>query len=179
MLYLVRKIRKLKFMIKLGKLTDYAVVIMSKLCDKRKPSLVSACYISSKTEIPEPTVAKILKKLSKGGLLSSVRGASGGYKLAKPADQISLFDVVTSLDGPVSIVSCMGEGSSKNCVANSKCNIKCGCYSVNQKIIALLKDTKLVDLIDNVDKVEAVECDCYPSLDAIHTSSIYESETKE
>jgi FeS assembly SUF system regulator len=132
-------------MIKLGKLTDYAVVIAAKLSQEGLSVSRSAHYLSEKTGIPEPTVAKVLKQLTKGQIVQSVRGATGGYHLARPADTISIAEIVVAMDGPISIVSCAGE-SNELCKAEVQCPVKGNWEPVNRAMKAALENVKLSDM---------------------------------
>lgn len=131
-------------MIKLGKLTDYAVAVMVQLSREGNGAARSAHQLAERTSIPEPTVAKVLKKLARKKLVESVRGAAGGYRLAGAADQISICDVIEALDGPIAIVSCVGE--SESCRAQPKCPAKGKWTPVNHAIRAALQAVRLSDM---------------------------------
>lgn len=131
-------------MIKLSKLTDYAIVTMVTLA-KDSGAARSAHYLSEKTGVPEPTIAKILKLLTHEKLVESVRGAAGGYRSVRSADQISVTEVITAMDGPIAIVSCI-EGNDDDCAAEHKCPIKGGWEPVNEAIKSALEKVKLSDL---------------------------------
>lgn len=139
-------------MIKLGKLTDYAVVIMAQLANEEENKSCSANYLSDKTGIPEPTVAKILKKLSHGDLLKSIRGAAGGYSLNKVVGDISVADVVLVMEGGVSMVGCVGSDAKSNrrkakrCFARDKCTTMHSWAIVNAAVVNLLKSISLTDM---------------------------------
>ncbi len=136
-------------MVRLGKLTDYAVFIMAHLANDNNTR--SAKYLSDKTGIPEPTVAKILKKLSKGGVLKSIRGASGGYKVDENIKEISLLDIINLIEGSVAMVACAGGSKEKTdkCLGRNKCIVKSKWMKVNNDISDILHNVKLVDMIDD------------------------------
>ena len=98
-------------MIRLSKLADYGIVLAT-FC-ARAPS-VGAAVVSTYTArelaeragIPLPTVGKILKALCRGGVLVSHRGAHGGYGLARPAETISVTEIIQALDGPIAMTEC-------------------------------------------------------------------------
>lgn len=62
--------------------------------------------ISTNMQIPESFLAKILQRLMRAGLVDSVRGAGGGFKLARPASEINVLDVMEAIDGPLVINRC-------------------------------------------------------------------------
>lgn len=133
-------------MIKLGKLTDYAIAVMGQLAQENADASCSAHYLSGKTGVPEPTVAKVLKLLSKGGLVSSVRGAAGGYKLAKTADQVPIADIITTMDGPIAIVSCV-DGQQEACEMWETCPTRGNWGHVNEAIKTALEGVKLTQML--------------------------------
>jgi FeS assembly SUF system regulator len=106
----------------------------------------SASHISGRTGVPEPTVAKILKVLSKGNLVVSERGANGGYKLVKSADDISIAEIITTMEGPISIVACVDDHE-ENCNMSGTCPSKGKWDRVNEAIKSALDDVKLKDMM--------------------------------
>ena len=132
-------------MFKISKLTDYAVVILSKMAET-PDALSSAAQVSELTRLPEPTVAKLLKLLAGGQILSSVRGAHGGYKLAAPADNISLADIVVAIDGPVSLTACV-EGSNESCDFAPSCPVNGRWTKVNTAVRSALDNITLADMM--------------------------------
>ncbi len=133
-------------MIKLGKLTDYAIAVMGQLVREGIESAHSAHSLSDKTGIPEPTVAKVLKLLSKGNLVVSERGAAGGYKLVKQAEQISIGEIITAIDGPISIVACV-DGQHESCAMWGTCPTKGNWDRVNDAIKSALEGVKLTEML--------------------------------
>ena len=133
-------------MIKLGKLTDYAIAVMGQLAQEGTTSSHSAHHLSDKTGIPEPTVAKVLKLLSKGNLVTSERGAAGGYKLVKGAEKTSIAEIITTMDGPISIVSCVDEESAP-CDMAETCPTKGNWKRVNDAIRSALEGVMLSEML--------------------------------
>lgn len=130
-------------MLKLGKLTDYAITLMVSLAGGTQAR--SAAFLAERTAIPEPTVAKVLKSLARAGLVVSSRGVSGGYSMARAASDISVAEIVEAMDGPIAIVSCV-EGSNEVCASESKCPAKGKWAPVNASIRAALEAVRLTDL---------------------------------
>ncbi len=133
-------------MLKLGKLTDYAIVVMVQLAREGENAARSASHLADKTALPEPTVAKVLKTLLKENLVSSVRGAQGGYKLARDPVALSVCEIVEAMDGPIAIVSCV-EGSDDPCPAEQRCPTKGKWDPVNRAIRGALKELSLADMM--------------------------------
>ena len=76
-------------MFRLRRLTDYGIVLMAHLASCEEGSTHAAREVALETQLPLPVVSKVLKSLARGGLLRSVRGAKGGYSLARPATRRS------------------------------------------------------------------------------------------
>lgn len=131
-------------MLKLSKLTDYATVILSHMA-KDKARVHGAVEIAELTGIAQPTVSKILKILAKAGVLSSIRGAKGGYSLAREPDRITVATVISALEGPIALTEC--SVSHKGCDQASGCRIQGNWHLINQKIAQALESVTLADLI--------------------------------
>ena len=140
---LLKSVRK--NVIKLGKLTDYAIVLLIQLIREGEGASRSAHALAEKTGVPEPTVAKILKILAKENLVESTRGAAGGYRLARPAEAYSIVDVITGMDGPIAVVACV-DGSEDDCAARDKCPVKGNWDRVNEAIKTALSAIKLTEM---------------------------------
>jgi len=82
---------------------DYALRAMTELA-AAAPSLVTAEQLALRQKIPPKFLESILAQLRNGGLVASQRGAEGGYRLAKPAEEISIADVIRELEGPIATV---------------------------------------------------------------------------
>ena len=82
---------------------DYALRAMTELA-ATSPSLMTGEQIATAQKIPPKFLESILAQLRNGGLVASQRGAEGGYRLAKPAEEISIADVIRELEGPIATV---------------------------------------------------------------------------
>jgi len=92
-------------MLRIGKLTDYATVILATLATDRT-RLLTAGTVSERTHIAAPTVAKLLKQMHRAGLVNSTRGTHGGYQLAHEPGQISAAAILDALEGPIALTQC-------------------------------------------------------------------------
>lgn len=133
-------------MIRLGKLTDYAIVVMVQLAREGDNASRSAPVLAEKTGLPEPTVSKVLKTLARENLVTSVRGAQGGYKLANEPGQLSVRAIIEAVEGPIAIVSCV-EGTNDPCQAESRCPTKGKWDPVNRAIRSALEELTLADMM--------------------------------
>src|ERR1700710_77857 len=101
-------------MLRLSKLTDYAVVVLVRL--EASGGGTTSPSLAPETGIPEPTVAKVLKALAAADLVVSQRGARGGYRLACALEEIPVARVITAIDGPISLTACV-DGAVGGCEA--------------------------------------------------------------
>jgi len=92
-------------MIILSKLADYGVIVATHLASVA-PTQVNAMHLAADTRLPQTTVAKVLKLLAKAGIVSAVRGAAGGYRLARQAGAISVAEIVAAIDGDFAMTQC-------------------------------------------------------------------------
>ena len=109
-------------MLRLSKLTDYAVVVLVRLSDEAGAAVQTTPGIAAATGVPEPTVAKVLKAMAGSGLVVSQRGARGGYRLARPLSAMPIRDVIEAIDGPIALTSCV-EGGAGGCEATALCPV--------------------------------------------------------
>lgn len=131
-------------MLKVSKLTDYATVILSVIA-KEQWRVHGALELAEVTGIALPTVSKILKILAKAGVLSSTRGAKGGYCLAKEPEKITVATVICALEGPIALTEC--SISHKGCDQAIGCRIQGNWHLINQKIAHALESVTLADMI--------------------------------
>jgi FeS assembly SUF system regulator len=135
-------------MLRLSKLTDYAVVVLIRLAegDRLAPDCVQTSPgLSAGTGVPEPTVAKVLKSLASAGLVSSQRGARGGYRLTRSLSAITVADVIYAVDGPIALTACV-DGSTSCCDVSSVCAVRGRWDLVNSAIQDALAAITLADM---------------------------------
>jgi FeS assembly SUF system regulator len=130
-------------MLKLSKLTDYAVVVLVQLGEG--PCLQTSGGIAAATGVPEPTVAKVLKIMTAAGLVGSQRGARGGYRLARPLNAIPVLDVIKAIEGPIALAACV-EHSIVICESSPLCPVKGRWDAVNKAILDALSALTLADM---------------------------------
>ena len=130
-------------MLRLSKLTDYAVVVLVRLSSGQ--NVQTSPGIAAATGIPEPTVAKVLKALAGGGLVASQRGARGGYRLLHPLAAIPVANVIAAIDGPIALTACV-EGGAGGCEAEHLCPVRGRWDPVNDAIVEALTAITLADM---------------------------------
>jgi FeS assembly SUF system regulator len=127
----------------MSKLADYSTVVLSVLA--REPRRTrTAAELALESATPLPTVSKILKTLLKNGLLTSVRGATGGYLLAKAPAQISVAEIIFAMEGPIGLTEC---GSHPGiCVQESTCTVRHHWNRINDAVRDALGKVSLAEL---------------------------------
>jgi FeS assembly SUF system regulator len=94
-------------MLRISKLTDYAILLMVELT--RDSEMLSAHALAERIHVEIPTASKVLKLLAGDGLLESYRGASGGYRVSRQAGDISVAEVIAAIEGPIAMTECSVE----------------------------------------------------------------------
>lgn len=130
-------------MFRIGKLTDYALIIMSKMATRaawqwRMEDVAEA------TQLPLPTVRKLLRALLAANLVRSERGARGGYQLARLPDLISVAEIIMAIEGPVAITECCDV--EPDCDRLGACDMESRWPAINGLIQQLLKVVTLADI---------------------------------
>jgi FeS assembly SUF system regulator len=109
---------------RLSHLADYAVVLMTAAARRAAGERLSATELASETGVPLPTTQKLMGQLAASGLLTSARGAAGGFALARPAAEISLADIVEAVEGPIAMTVCSGSEGVSDCALDAHCRVK-------------------------------------------------------
>ncbi|TAN50268.1 MAG: SUF system Fe-S cluster assembly regulator [Methylococcaceae bacterium] len=132
-------------MIRISKLTDYAFIVLGHMARGRHEAVYAAAELATGTGIAVPTVSKVLKSLTRAGVVRSLRGVRGGYALCRPARETSVATVIHALEGPIAITECG--------IAEHQCNQSDACHTrgnwdlINQAIRGALESVSLADLV--------------------------------
>lgn len=130
-------------MLRIGKLTDYATVVLA--CLAQEPARHrAATELADRTRLSPPTVRKILKELQRAGMVISSRGATGGYRLARAPQLISAAQILDVFEGPIAITEC--SGASSQCGIERLCRVGGAWQRVNAAIRRALEDVTLQQL---------------------------------
>ncbi len=130
---------------RLTHLADYAVVMMTAAARRPAGARLSATELSGETGVPLPTAQKLMGKLASAGLLTSARGAGGGFAMARPVAEISLADIVEAVEGPIAMTNCI-EGSHHLCAIEGSCRVKPHLHAVNFAVRGALQGVSLASL---------------------------------
>lgn len=128
-------------MLSISKQTDYAVELILALSKLREQEVLSLKAFSVESRISFLFLQRIATPLRKAGLVESVRGINGGYRLRKPASQISFREVIEAIQGPFAVLACTKK---ETCKLEQMCTAKHGLRSVEAEIMDLLSSRYLV-----------------------------------
>ena len=130
---------------RLSHLADYAVVLMTAAARYPAGARLSATELSANTGVPLPTAQKLMGQLAACGLLSSARGASGGFALAKAPQDISLADIVEAVEGPIALTMC-SDSNNHECALDGFCREKPHIGVVGNAVRGALGAVRLTEL---------------------------------
>lgn len=132
-------------MIILSKLADYGVIVATHLA-AHPARQINAQALAAETRLPRATVAKVLKSLAHAGIVSALRGATGGYRLARDATLISVAEVVASIDGAIGMTQCSVH--EPGCERHDFCPTRPHWQRINLAISQALSAVTLADMAD-------------------------------
>ena len=131
-------------MLRMTKQADYGMVLLSHMAADPERRY-AAPELASETQLPLPTVSKILKLLSRANVLDSHRGVKGGYSLAVDPVELSVGRMITVLDGPIAITECV-EDAPGSCSQEATCQIRANWQRINEAVRASLECISLAEL---------------------------------
>ena len=142
-------------MFRISRLTDYGIVIMAHLAGRQDDHTHNARELADEVQLPVPAVGKILKSLTRAGLLTSQRGSKGGYSLARAADEISVVEMISALEGPVGITECTIHPGA--CAQEASCRVRDPWQRINAAVRDALDHITLADLAKPVSLADSYE----------------------
>ena len=117
-----------------------------------RPVLTSE--IGRATSVPEAYLHKVFQQLGRSGLVTSQRGARGGFRLSRDSNQITLKDVVESIDGSLPIYTCLRE--LRGCSLGLPCPVQSAFEEARQRMAEVLEATSISDLLVDIGRQEPV-----------------------
>jgi Rrf2 family protein len=126
---------------------DYAVVMMSAAARHGCGARLSATLLSEETGVPLPTAQKLMQRLAGAGLLSSLRGTGGGFKLTRPAAAINLADIIEAIEGPIAMTTCVDDHRD-DCALEGACQTKPHWGAINGAVRGALAAVPLTQLAE-------------------------------
>ena len=142
-------------MLKLSKKADYGLIALKHLAMHGREGAASASDIAEVYGISATLMAKVLQKLARNGLVAARHGSSGGYTLAREASRITALDVITAIDGPLFITSCVTHRG--QCDQSSTCTVREPLRRVNDSILEVLNKVTISQMTDESPSSEVVE----------------------
>ena len=134
-------------MLKLSKKADYGLIAVRHLACCAPRESCSASDIAAIFSISIPLLAKVLQRLARQGLVTSRHGSGGGYQLARDPKEITAFEVIDAIDGPMQITSCLT--SHGECDQSSKCTVREPLRRVNESIMQVLRNVTISQMSDD------------------------------
>jgi len=131
-------------MIILSKLADYGVIVASHLAADPERQMTAAA-LAAEARLPRATVAKVLKALAHANVVAGARGAAGGYRLARPATDISVAEVVAAIDGAIGLTQCTAHKPS--CERSDFCPTRTPWQRINHAVGAALGAVTLAEMV--------------------------------
>lgn len=147
-LHLIRPFRSDKtgwvgIVLRLSKKADYGLIALSYMAAAQRP-VVTAREVAERHAIPVELLAKVLQRLVRAGVLTSIQGIHGGYRLARIPEAISVAQVVEAIDGPLMLTAC--DEQADRCDQYVKCSIRDPLHRIRERIVAALGDTSIHEL---------------------------------
>jgi FeS assembly SUF system regulator len=131
---------------RLSKLTDYGIVLLAHLARDSEGPIHNARELADDADLPLPVVSKVLKVMTRHGVLESQRGAKGGYALARPPHEITVAEMIGALEGPVALTECAA--AELLCPHEGNCTVRGPWQLINGVVHDSLTRITLADLID-------------------------------
>lgn len=140
-------------MLQISRMADYAVLLVATMA-ATPHTKHTAPLLALETGLGEATVSKILKLLTRHGVLTSTRGAAGGYALARPPAQVSMATVVAAIDGPIALTWCCNGGGNKSfsaavaapCPITDFCHVQHHWAHINKVVVQALEQVSVQDI---------------------------------
>ncbi len=130
-------------MIRITKQTDYGIVLLTQMAGGGERRY-NAPDLAAEARLPLPMVSKILKLLTREGVLTSHRGVKGGYSLARHPASISMAGIVAALEGPIAITECIDEEG--DCAHEALCPVRSNWHRINEAVLVALQGITLAEM---------------------------------
>jgi Rrf2 family protein len=123
---------------------DYGLRAVIYLSGQDPEKCCSITEIAKQQGVPRKFLEKIIQDLIRKGLIKSRRGSCGGYRLARPPDAISFYDVIEAIEGPIAVNACLDQHL--GCDQLPRCTMVGVWNEVQRKVIEVFTSTKIADL---------------------------------
>lgn len=109
-------------MFKVSRKSEYALIALQHMSRQPRESLVSVAEVSAAENIPQDVLAKVLQTLKRAGILLASKGVGGGYRLARPIEDIHFLDVLRPFEDQLGVVHCQVSG--RSCERTPACGLR-------------------------------------------------------
>ena len=140
-------------MVKINRKVEYALIILRHMQTAGPEGRVTAKEMEEKFGLSFDVTSKVMQALGQAGVLTSAKGAHGGYRLVRDLDQLSFHDLHALIQGPMSLASCLHEEGS-SCDLTGGCNIIAPIVALNEQVNALYKNLKVAELLRQADRID-------------------------
>jgi Rrf2 family protein len=134
---------------KISTRSEYGIRVLLALARAEDDEPLSLTSVARTERLPHAYLEQLVADLRRGGLVTATRGQAGGYRLARPADQISLATVIRILDGPLLEMPCAGVESAERCDRPEPCSVHEAYERLFESIDTTLGTTTLAQLAEN------------------------------
>ena len=139
------RLQGVRYQVQITRQADYAIRAVLYLARQSSGQRVATAKIADEQQIPIPFLAKIVGQLTAAGVLRATRGVGGGVALARPADEISMLDVIQAVDGPIAVNQCIQSGS--NCSRMETCEVHSVWNEIQSDLVQHLAAVSFAQLI--------------------------------
>ena len=127
---------------------DYGIRAVLDIALHREHAPIQAREIATRQNIPEQFLEQVLATLRRAGIIRSIRGASGGYDLARPAHQTTVGEIMRALSGAIVPIQCANDEGFGKCEAQESCSVSIFWCKLKEAILGVVDGTSIQDLID-------------------------------
>ena len=138
-------------MLRISKLTDYAILVMVELNEKHG-EVLNAQAVAGHTHLELPTVSKVLKLLSKSKLVQSFRGINGGYSMDRAAGSISIAEIIAAIEGPIAMTEC--SAAIGLCSQEQVCNLRSNWRLISSAVARAMEGVTLAEMSRPIPQIE-------------------------
>ncbi len=128
-------------MFKLSRAGEYALRGVVYIASKKGGDIVHVRKIAESQNVPEYFLTKVFSRLTRNGIIHSIRGNKGGFRLSRPPKKISVYDILTAVEGPLNFNDCF------ICKNSRKCKLKPVWDESMKKMLEVLKKHKIADVV--------------------------------
>ena len=131
-------------MIRMTRLTDYGIMLLTLFARDAKRPMRSARDLAEEAHLPLPTVSKLLKVLARHELLEAHRGVKGGFRLSRPSGDITVSEIIQALEGPIGVTECSSHDG--QCDIERSCVVKSNWRKINTAVLDALGKITLEEM---------------------------------